>query len=87
MCLRRKKKGKSEVVSGGFCLRDSEIKQRALQSLHIYCSNVNSYSSTPESNKQSPPDRTMDLPFFFRYMDITPLKKRPEKSIEYYSVD
>ena len=35
MCLRRKKKGKSKVLSGRFCLRDSEAEQRALQLLHI----------------------------------------------------
>ena len=67
MCLRRKKQGKSKVLSGEFCLRDSEAEQRSLQFLHIYCSNLNSYCSALESNKQNPPDRTMDLPFFFRY--------------------
>ena len=60
MCLRRKKKGKSKVMSGGFGLRDSETEQRALQLQHIYCSNVNSYCTSPESNKQNPPDRTLD---------------------------
>ena len=55
MCFRRKKKGKSKVLSGRFYLFDSEAEQRALQVLHIYCSNVNSYSSSPESNKQNPP--------------------------------
>ena len=54
--------------SYGFRLRDSEAEQRALQSLHIYCSNVNSYCSAPESNKQNPPDTTIDLPFFFRFI-------------------
>ena len=28
MCIRRKKKGKSKVLSGGFCVRDSEAEQR-----------------------------------------------------------
>ena len=74
MCFRRKKKGKSRVLSGGFCLRDSAADQRVLQSLHIYCSNANSYALAPESNKQNPPNRTMDLPFFFRYKQITSLK-------------
>ena len=77
MCLRRKKKGKSKVLSRGFCLRDSEAKQRALRFLHLYCSNVNSYSSAPESNRSNPPDRTMDLPFFFRYKHLTSLKSVP----------
>ena len=36
--------GKSKVLSGGFCLRDSEAERRELQFLHIYCSNVNSCS-------------------------------------------
>ena len=67
MCLRRKKKGKSKVLCSGFCLRESEAEQRALQFLHIYCSNVNSYSSAPESNEQNPPDRTKYLPFLFRF--------------------
>ena len=67
---RRKKKGKSKVLSRGFCLFDSEAEQRALQFLHIYCSNVNSYCSAPESNKQNLPDRTKDLPVFFRYRQL-----------------
>ena len=66
MCFRRKEKGKSKVLWGGFCLvRVSEAEQRALQLLHIHCSNVNSYSSAPESNKQNPQDRTIDLSLFF----------------------
>ena len=32
--------GKYKVLSGGFCLRDSEAEQRALPFLHIYYSNV-----------------------------------------------
>ena len=59
MCLRRKKKGKSKVLCRGFCLRDSEAEQKALQFLHIYCSNVNSYSSAPELNRPNPPDITL----------------------------
>ena len=74
MCLRRKKKGKSKVLSGGSCLRDSKTGQRALQLQHIYCSNVNSSCSAPESNKQNPPDRTLDLPSFFSYKHMTSLK-------------
>ena len=54
MCLRRKEKGKSAVLSRGFCLRDSEAEQRTLQLLHIHCSNVNSFSSAPESNQGAP---------------------------------
>ena len=71
MCFRRKKKDKSKFLSGRFCFRDSEAEQRALQLLHIYCSNVDSYSSAPESNKQNPPERTLDLLFFFRSKHIT----------------
>ena len=60
------KKGKSEVLSRGFCLRDSEAEQRPLQFLHIYCSIVNCYSKlASRSIKQNPQDRTLDLPFFF----------------------
>ena len=52
MCLYQKKKGKSKVLSRGFCLFDSETEQRALQFLHIYCSDERSHSSAPESNKR-----------------------------------
>ena len=62
---------------GGFCLLDAEAEQRALQFLHIYCSNVSSYSSAPESMEKNTLDRTLDLPFFFRYKHITSLKNRP----------
>ena len=55
MCLTRKKKGKSKVLSRGFCLHDSEAEQRALRFLHIYCSNVD--SSALELNRPNPPDR------------------------------
>ena len=77
MCFRRKKRGKSKVLSGRLCLRDSEAEQRTLQLLHIYCSNVESYFSAPESNKQNPPDRALYLPFFFRYKHMTSLKNLP----------
>ena len=50
MFVGRKKKGKSKVLSGGFCLRDLGAEQKALQFLYIYCSNVNSHYSAPESN-------------------------------------
>ena len=59
MCLRRKKKGKSKVLSAGFCLRDSKAEQRALRFLHTCYSNVNSYFSAPELSKQNLPDRTL----------------------------
>ena len=77
MSFRRKKKGKSKVLSIGVCLRHSGEEQRALQFLDIYCSNVNSYSSAPESNRPNPLDRTMDLPIFFRYKHITSLENVP----------
>ena len=51
MCLRRKKKGKSKVFSGGFCVRDSEGEQRAFQLLHLFSSIVNTCYSASESNK------------------------------------
>ena len=54
-----------------------ETEQRALQFLLIYCSDVRSHSSAPESNKQNPQDRTLDLPFFFRYKHMTSLKNLP----------
>ena len=88
MCLRRKKKGKSKVLSRGFCLRDSEAEQRALRFLHVHCSNLNSYSSAPESNRPNPPDRTIDLPFFFHLQHITSLKSvslpAPSKRLPYW---
>ena len=77
MCLKRKKKGNSKVLSRGFCLSDSETEQRALKFLHIYCSDVRSHSSAPESNKQNPRDRTLDLSIFFRYKHIPSLKNLP----------
>ena len=40
ICLRRKKKGKSKVLSGRFCFLDSEAEQRALPFLYINCSNL-----------------------------------------------
>ena len=69
--------GKSKVLSRGFCLFDSENDQRALQFWHIHCSDVRSHSAAPESNKQNPRDRTLDLPIFFRYKYITSLKNLP----------
>ena len=68
MSIGRKRKGKSKVLSGRFCLRDSEAEQKAIQFLHIHCSNVNSHSSAPESSRQNLPD-IMDLPLFLRYKD------------------
>ena len=72
--LRRKKKGKSKVLAGRFCVRDSEGEQRALKLLHIYCSIANSYSSAPESSKQNPRERILDLHFFFHHKHIASLK-------------
>ena len=36
MRLLRNKKGKSRVLSGGFCSRDSEAKQKALITILAY---------------------------------------------------
>ena len=72
-----KEEGKSKVLSRGFCLFDSETEQRALQFLHIYCSDVRSHSSAPESNNQNPRDRTLDLPISFRSKRIPSLKNLP----------
>ena len=77
MCLLRQKKGKSKVLSRGFCLFDSETEQRALQFWHIYCSDIRSHCSAPESSKQNAKDRTIDLPFFFHYEHISSLKNLP----------
>ena len=55
-------KGTSKVLSRGFCLFDSETEQRALRFLHIYCLDVGSHYSAPESRKRNPRDRTLDLP-------------------------
>ena len=38
---------------------------------------VNSYSSAPESSKQNPPDRSLDLPYSFHYEHINSLKNLP----------
>ena len=64
-------------LSRGFCLFDSGTEQRALQFLHIYCSDIRNHSSAPESNKQNSRDRTLDLSIFFRYKDIPSLKNLP----------
>ena len=89
MCLERKKMGKSKVLSRGFCLFDPETEQRALQFLHIYCSDERSHSSAPESNKQNPRDRTLDLSIFFLYKYILSLKNlpslEPNESSAYWS--
>ena len=77
MCLRQKMKGKSQILSYGFRLRDSEAEQRVLQFLHVCCLNVRSHSSVPESKRQNPPDINIDLPFFFRYGHITSLSNVP----------
>ena len=61
--------------STGF--NSAETEQRELQFLHIYCSDVCSHSAAPESNKQNPRDRTLDLPIFFRYKHVTSLKNLP----------
>ena len=45
--------------------------------MYIYCSDVRSHSATPESNKQNPRDRTLDLSIFFRYKNIPFLKNLP----------
>ena len=55
----------------------NQTDQRILHFLHIYRSNVNSYPVAPESNKQNPPDRAIDLPFLFPHKQITSLKKLP----------
>ena len=71
------KKGKSKVLCSGFCLFDSETEEKALQFLHIYCSDERSHSAAHESNKQNSRDRTLDLSIFFRYKHITSLKNLP----------
>ena len=45
--------------------------------MRIYCSDEHSHSSAPESNKQNPRDRTLDLSIFFRYKHIPSLKNLP----------
>ena len=52
----------------------------ALQFSHIYCSNLRSHSSVPESNKQHARDRPLDLPFF-RYKHIPSLKNLPSPAL------
>ena len=48
------KLSKSKVLSRGFSFFDSENENRATQFLHIYCLDVCSRSSAPDSNKQIP---------------------------------
>ena len=43
----------------------------------IYMQNWNPLCLVSESNKQNPRDRTLDLPFFFRYKHIPSLKNLP----------
>ena len=73
MPLRRKEKNKPKILSPGFVYLIQKLS-RVHTILAFYCSNVNSYSSAPESNRPNPLDRTMDLPFFFRYKHVTTLK-------------
>ena len=65
MCFKQKKKGKSKVLSGGFCLRDSKVEQRSLQFLHIHRSNVNSYSSAPELDNKIHQTEVWIYPYSF----------------------
>ena len=41
------------------------------------CKNCNVLCLVSESNKQNPRDRSLDLPFFFRYKDLPSFKKLP----------
>ena len=75
--LLRNYKGMSKVLSGGFCVHGLKALQKALHFLHIYCPNVNSYSTAPESNEQNPPNESLDLHFFFRYKQIILSKSLP----------
>ena len=65
-----------------------EAEQRALQFLHIHYSNIKNCSSAPGSNKQDPPDRTLDLSLLFRYEQAASLKSlpssEPSKSLPYW---
>ena len=49
---------------------------------------LNALCSVSESNKQNPQDRTLDLPFFFRYEQIPSLKNltsaAPKESLPYW---
>ena len=63
MCFRPTKKGKSKVPSRGFYLHDSEDEQRALQLLHMYFSNVISF--TPQLRSQIDQIRLAELLYGF----------------------
>ena len=56
--------------------------------MHIYCSVVRSHSAAPESNKQNPRDRTLDLSIFFCYKQITSFNNlpspAPKESLPYW---
>ena len=80
MCLGRKKKDKSRVLSGGICVRDSEAEQREqrhykscifiaqLQTVTLQLLNqINKIRET----------RTLDLPFFFCYKHPASLRNLP----------
>ena len=58
-----------EDNKGRFC--------NTMASVALVHTSIRSHSSAPESNKQTPRDRTLDLPFFFRYKHIPSLKNLP----------
>ena len=80
MCLQRKMKGKSKVLSRGFvfvfirsCVVIFSFKPNILENLHACC-------LASELNKPNPRHRILNLPFFFRYKDITLLTFRLHKA-------
>ena len=77
MCLRRKKKGNSECLADFVYVIQKSSRGNYDSCAYSYCSNVNRYSSAPESNRPNLPDRTSDFPFFFRLKHITSLKSLP----------
>ena len=58
--------GESKVLSRGFCIIGSGAISEDYSAFH----------SASESNKQNPRDRTLDLPFFFRYKHTTSLENQ-----------
>ena len=86
MCLQRKKKGKSKALSDRFCLRDLEAEQRALQFLHIHCSNVNNTPPQLVSQETRSARQKYGFTLFFRYKDITSLKNVPSPALIEFAV-
>ena len=84
--LRRKKKGKSKILSRGFCLRVQKPSREPYNSYIFIAQMQLILCSSVKQTKSA--DRTMDKPFFFRYKHLTFLKNvqspAPSESLTYW---